>query len=121
MAAYEVTQPRPDVIRVAFLSDWEARQHSEKMFREVLARLDGAETEVTLLIVAGPHRPVYEDKALQPARAILYHDNVKKMIIVADQASLAVAHMNATRAERGMPPIPMFAFSSEGEALAELL
>ncbi len=121
MASYEVSQPRADVIRVAFLEGWDPQRDSEPMFREALALLDNAETEATFLIVAGPYRPVYEDKALQPARGILYHDNIKKMVIVAEQADLAVAHMNATRAERGMPPIPMFAFKSEGEALAELL
>ncbi|GEM_PF-6617457 len=120
MAGYEVTKPRPDVVRVAFLDNWDADTESAQMFRDVLAKLDEAEDEVTLLIVAGKNRPVYEAMALQPARAILYHDNLKKMIVVADEAELAVAHMNATRAERGMPPIPMFAFASEGEALSEL-
>jgi hypothetical protein len=120
MAAYEVSQPRADLVRVAFLKDWNAAKDSEAMFRDVLAVLDDLETEVTLMIVAGEHRPVYENKALQPARGILYHDNIGKMIIVADAAKLAVAHMNATRAERGMPPIPMFAFENEGAALAEL-
>ena len=121
MAGYEVSQPRPDVVRVAFLEAWDAKRDSEPMFREVLARLDAAQVPVTLLVVAGVHRPIYEDKALQPARGILYHDSIKKMVIVAEQAELAVAHMNATRAERGMPPIPMFAFKSEGDALAELI
>ncbi|MBN1963669.1 MAG: hypothetical protein JW910_03415 [Anaerolineae bacterium] len=120
MASYEVTQPREDVVRVAFSADWNAATDSEPMFREVLTLLDDAETEVTLLIVAGENRPSYADTALQPARGILYHDNIKKMIVVADQSEMAVAHMNATRAERGLPPIPMFAFASEGDALAEL-
>ncbi len=120
MAAYEVTRPRPDVVRVAFLADWNAQRDSEPMFREVLAMLDDVDREVTLLIVAGEHRPVYEEKALQPARGILYHDNIKKIIVVAKNAELAVAHMGASRGERGLAPIPMFAFASEGEALAEL-
>ncbi|NPV67553.1 MAG: hypothetical protein HPY64_10445 [Anaerolineae bacterium] len=120
MAAYEVTRPRPDVVRVAFLPGWDAERDSEPMFREVLAKLDEADQEVTLLIVAGEFRPVYEEKALQPARGILYHDNIKKIIVVAKHADLAVAHMGASRGERGLSPIPMFAFASEGEALAEL-
>ncbi|GAB4573676.1 MAG: hypothetical protein Kow0077_16820 [Anaerolineae bacterium] len=120
MAAYEVSQPRPDVVRVAFLEDWDPARDSESMFREVLQKLDDAEQEVVLLIVAGEHRPVYEEKALQPARGVLLHDNIKKIIIVAKDAQLAVAHMGATRGERGMPPVPMFAFDSEGAALAEL-
>lgn len=120
MAAYTVTQPRPDVVRVAFLEDWDADRDSEAMFREALALLDGAETEVTFLIVAGENRPVYEDNALQPARGILYHDNIKKIIIVAENAQYAVSHMGMSRGERGMPSVPMFSFDSEGDALAEL-
>lgn len=120
MPAYEVSQPRSDVLRVDFSGDWDADRDSEAMFRELLTKLDDVETEVTLLIVAGENRPMYEDTALQPARGILYHDNIKKMIIVARDAKLAVAHMNATRAERGMAPVPMFAFDTEGEALSEL-
>lgn len=120
MAAYEVSQPRPDVVRVAFKAGWEASKDSEGMFREVLDLLDAQEQEVTLLIVAGEYRPVYEQQALQPARGILYHDNINKIVIVAKDAALAVAHMGASRGERGMAPIPMFAFDSEGDALAQL-
>ncbi len=120
MATYEVTQPRGDIVRVAFLAGWDARRDSEGMFRELLALLDAQEKPVVLLIVAGEHRPVYESKALQPARGILYHDNIKKIIVVARDAQLAVAHMGASRGERGANPIPMFAFDSEGDALAEL-
>jgi len=120
MVAYEVTQPRPDVVRVAFLADWNASRDSEAMFREVLAVLDDVDREVTLLVVAGEHRPIYEQKALQPARGILYHDNLNRIIIVAKDAELAVAHMGASRGERGLPPIPMFAFDTEEEALAKL-
>lgn len=120
MAGYQVTQLRPDVIRVEFLEDWDAARDSTSMFRELLARLDEVENEVTVLVVAGNHRPSYEDKALQPARGVLYHDNLRRMVVVANEAQLAVAHMNATRAERGLPPIPMFAFETEAEALAEL-
>lgn len=120
MAAYDVSQPREDVVRVAFLDEWNAEVHSEAMFRDVLAVLDDVETEVTLLIVANESRPMYADQALMPARGILYHDNINKIIIVANGAQQAVAHMGASRGERGMPRIPMFAFDSEGEALAEL-
>lgn len=120
MAAYEVSQPRPDVVRVALLDGWDADKDSEGMFREALALLDDQEQEVTLLIVAGEYRPVYEQQALQPARGILYHDNISKIVIVANDAELAVAHMGAKRGERGMSPIPMFAFTSEGEALSQL-
>ena len=120
MATYDRSQPREDIVRVAFLPDWDAARDSESMFRDVLSVLDGLEGPVTLLIVAGEFRPVYEDRALTPARGILYHDNVEKVVIVAQNAELAVAHMGASRGERGMAPIPMFAFNSEGEALAEL-
>ncbi len=120
MATYEVTRPRPDIVRIAFLEGWDAARDSEAMFREALAALDNVEIEATLLIVAGQNRPIYENKALQPARGILYHDNVRKIIIVAEDAQLAVTHMGAHRGERGLPPIPMFAFASEGDALAEL-
>jgi len=120
MATYEVTQPRADIQRVAFLAGWDSQRDSEGMFRELLARLDDQEQPVALLIVAGEHRPVYESKALQPARGILYHDNIKKIIVVARDAHLAVTHMGASRGERGAAPIPMFAFDSEGAALAEL-
>jgi hypothetical protein len=120
MAAYEVSQPRPDLVRVAFLPGWDARRESEAMFRAVLAMLDDVEQPVTLLIVAGDYRPVYEEKALQPARGILMHDSIKKVIIVAKDAELAVAHMGVSRGERGRAPVPMFAFDSEGAALAEL-
>ena len=107
MATYEVSQPREDIVRVAFLPEWDAARDSEPMFREVLAMLDDQERAVTLLIVAGEFRPVYEAKALSPARGILYHDNIKKIVIVAQDARLAVAHMGASRGERGMAPIPM--------------
>lgn len=120
MAAYEVSQPRSDVVRVAFLEGWNASEDSEGMFREVLSVLDDLEQEVTLLIVAGQFRPVYDEQALQPARGILYHDNIEKIIIVAEDAELAVAHMGSHRGERGMSPIPMFAFASEGDALSQL-
>ncbi|MFC1960587.1 hypothetical protein ACFLYO_07745 [Chloroflexota bacterium] len=120
MAAYEVSQPRPDVVRVAFHADWDSTSNSEAMFRDVLAALDDVETEVTFLIVAGDNRPAYESKALQPARGILYHDNIKKIIIVAKDAQHAVAHMGTSRGERGMPRVPIFAFETEGDALAEL-
>jgi hypothetical protein len=120
MASYEVSQPREDIVRVAFLPGWDAAHDSEPMFREALSVLDDLEKSVTLLIVAGDFRPIYEDKALSPARGILYHDNIQKIVIVAQDAGLAVAHMGASRGERGMVPIPMFAFNTEGEALAEL-
>lgn len=120
MSAYEITRPKPDLIRMAFGEAWDARAHSEAMFRALLAALDDSETEVTLLIVAGPHRPIYENRALQPARAILHHDNLKRMVVVSPDAQQAVTHMGATRAEHGAPPIPMLAFDSEAAALAAL-
>lgn len=120
MANYQVTHPRDDVVRVAFLDGWNPETDSAPMFQELLEMVEHVEQPVILLIIAGKHRPLYDDAALQPARGVLYHDNLKKIIVVAEDAELAVAHMGASRGERGMGRVPMFAFENEGEALVEL-
>lgn len=118
MPAYTVTQPQPDVVRVAFPSGWDTEQESGPMFEDVLTLLDDSPVDVTLLIVAGDERPTYRN--ITAARGILLHDNLKQIIIVARDAQLAANHMGATRGERGMMPIPMLAFDSEDEALKHL-
>jgi hypothetical protein len=120
MPTYSITKPRPDVIRVAFPRGWNAQAESAAMFKDLVAVLDVAGDPVTLMIVAGRERPIYEPHALKDARGVLYHDNIKRMFIVAEDAQLAVNHMSATRAERGFPPLLMLAFDTEEEALKHL-
>ncbi len=116
MAQFNISQPRPDVVRVFFPKDWAANEESAVMFKDLLGTLDNLEDEVTLLIVAGDRRPVYVEEGIKAAREILYHDNIKKIIIVADDPQPGVTHMSAFRGERGYPPIPMFGCETEAEA-----
>ncbi len=116
MSNYEISKPKPDVIRVAFPPSWAAEDESAMMFKELLAAIDDSEDMVTLLIVTQGERPVYTPDGLGAARSILTHDNIKQMLVVATDAELAIAHMGARRGERGLVPIPMRAFTSEAEA-----
>lgn len=119
MSSYTMSQPKPDVIRVAFPREWDSEGESPQMFKEVLDALDDARQQMTLLIVAGDERPTYAG-GLSFARGILTHDRLKKMVVVAQNAQLAADHMSATRGERGLPPIPILAFEDEAEAIANL-
>jgi hypothetical protein len=120
MPKYQLSMPRPDVIRVVFPEEWDAAADSAAMFKDVLAALDDAGQMVTLLIVTQGERPVYSPEGIGAARSILTHDNIKRMIIVAHDAKLAISHMGARRGERGLPPIPMHAFEREEDALPYL-
>ena len=117
MANYRVTTPKADLIRVEFLAQWDPENESAAMFREVLNLLDATERPVNLLIVAGNQRPAYTPDGLGAARSILTHDKIKQMIVVANDAELAISHMGARRGERGLPPIAMRAFDREEDAL----
>ena len=86
----------------------------------LLAALDAAEQMVILLIITQGERPVYSPEGIGAARSILTHDKIKRMIIVAHDAELAISHMGARRGERGLPPIPMHAFEREEDALPYL-
>lgn len=119
MTSYTISQPKPDVIRVTFPAGWNSEAESPAMFKDVLAALDDRDQQTTLMIVAGDERPTYAG-GLSFARAILTHDRIKKMVIVAKNAQSAADHMSATRGERGLPPIPILAFGTEQEALANL-
>ncbi|MCB9455100.1 MAG: hypothetical protein H6671_03825 [Anaerolineaceae bacterium] len=119
MSSYTINQPRPDVIRVAFPQGWDSEGESPVMFKEVLEALDDAQQQITLLIVAGDERPTYAG-GLSFARAVLTHDRLKKMVVVAQNAQLAADHMSATRGERGLPPIPILAFEDESQAATNL-
>lgn len=116
MTQFNISRPRPDVVRVFFPEQWAAEKESAAMFNNLLGVLDALEDEVTLLIVAGGQRPVYVEEGIKAAREILYHDNIKKIIIVADDPQPGVTHMSAFRGERGYPPIPMFGCETEAEA-----
>jgi hypothetical protein len=120
MSKYDVSRPRPDVLRVVFPNGWDANTESADMFKEVLAALDDSEQMVTLLIVTQGERPVYSPEGIGAARSILTHDNIKQMIVVAHDAELAISHMGARRGERGLPPVPMRAFEREEDALPYL-
>ena len=120
MTSYSISRPKPDVIRVAFPNGWDATAESKAMFRDVLSELDDSDVNMTVMVVAGSARPEYAPDALSFARGVLTHDRLKKMVVVADDAQLAVNHMGVTRGERGLAPIPMLAFDSEAEALASL-
>ena len=115
MATYEISRPKLDVLRVVFLEGWNAASDSGAMFRDLLAALDNSDEQITLLIVAGDKRPIYDELSI--ARDILYHDRLKRIIMVAEGADQAVDHMGATRGEHGLPPIPMIAFEDESAAL----
>ncbi|NJL93255.1 MAG: hypothetical protein HC915_05755 [Anaerolineae bacterium] len=118
MANYTVSTPRPDVLRVVFEQGWDPETDSTPMFRDLLDTLEATDEMMTLLVVAGEHRPAYHDVAT--ARDVLYHDRLKGVAVVSTQAEMALRHMGATRGERGMPPIPMHAFENEDAALGVL-
>jgi hypothetical protein len=120
MSSFTISQPKPGVIRVAFPTGWDSENESAAMFKEILEALDDAEQQVTLMIVAGDERPTYATDGLSFARAVLTHDRLKKMVVVAQNAQLAADHMSATRGERGLPPIPILAFEDEAQAAENL-
>ena len=117
MSSYNLSYPKPGVIRVQFPKGWSADAESGEMFRELLRALDDAKTPVTLIIVAGKERPVYSNSGLRAAQDILMHENIRKMLVVADNPKPAVTHMAGLRGERGLPAIPILGFTSETEAL----
>lgn len=116
MVAYSITQPRPDIVRVFFPPDWDAKAESAPMFRELLTVLNAVGDPVKLVIVAGDLRPIYSTEGIRPARDILLHDNIETVIIVADDPKPGVAHMSAFRGERGFPPVNIVGCTSEAEA-----
>ncbi len=116
---FQITRPEWDILRVELVNGWNAETESSEMFQTLLAELDNSLESVTLLIVAGEKRPAYTD--LQAAWAILLHDELKKIVVVAKDAQHAINHMGAARAERGLPPIPIAAYDTETEALAALV
>ncbi|NDJ84277.1 MAG: hypothetical protein GYB66_00185 [Chloroflexi bacterium] len=120
MPAFEISQPEPDLVRVFFPASWDATAESEAMFKSLLETLNDQDNPVTLMVVAGGERPEYSTGGLHAARDILFHDNIARMVIVADDPSPAVSHMSAFRGERGLPPIPMIGASTEEEARQQL-
>lgn len=115
MAAFSITHPQPNVIRVSFPTDWDASAESEPMFKELLTALDAVDDPVYLVIVAGDLRPVYTSDGIRSARDILLHDNIETIIIVADDPKPGVAHMSAFRGERGFPPVSIVGCTTEAE------
>ncbi|MBZ0310691.1 MAG: hypothetical protein K8I82_31830 [Anaerolineae bacterium] len=118
MATYTITRPQSDVLRVEFPKDWDAEKESGDMFHMVLEELDKSIESVTLLIVAGQKRPVYTE--LSAARAVLTHDDLKQIIVVAPGAQQAINHMGIWRAEHGLHTIHLAAFDTEEAALNHL-
>lgn len=116
MAKFELTQPKSNVIKIKFPKKWKADAESEGMFRAVLDKLNAAEDEVTLVVVAGNSRPVYAGDGIRMAHDILHHDNIGKMIIIADDPTPATTHMAAVRGERGMSPLRIIGCTTEEEA-----
>lgn len=120
MAHFEISTPQSNLVRIAFKDGWDAAADSAEMFKNLVATLDNCEDDVTLMIVAGNFRPSYKNDARGPAHDVLYHERIRRIIVVAAGASYAVTHMGATRGQRGLTPIPMLAFESEDEARAHL-
>jgi hypothetical protein len=120
MAGFEISQPRPDVVRVEFNDAWDADQESEAMFAAVVAALSEKDDPVTVLVVAGKDRPVYTRDGVKAARDVLLHDNLGKMVIVADNPDPAVTHMTHFRSERGMPRLQIVGGTSEDDISGEL-
>lgn len=118
MVTYTITRPQSDVIRIELPTDWDAEKESGELFHEVLEELDKSIESITLLIVAGEQRPVYTE--LSAARAILTHDDLKQIIVVAPGAQQAINHMGTWRAEHGLHTIHLVAFDTEAEALSHL-
>lgn len=118
MADFKITRPESDLLRVQFPDGWDAKAESGEMFRTILTELDDSDTPLTLFIVAGDERPIYDE--LSVARAILTHDRLKQIIVVAEDSEAAINHMGATRGERGLPPIGMYAFDNEEDALKKV-
>jgi hypothetical protein len=116
MAKFELTRPKSTVIKVKFPDQWKADAESEGMFRAVLDELNAAEDEVTLIVVAGKSRPVYAGEGLRIAHDVLHHDNIGKMIVVADDPTPATTHMAAVRGERGLSPLSIIGCKTEAEA-----
>lgn len=116
MAGYSITQPQPTLVRVEFNDAWDAEQESEAMFQAVAALLGQQDDPVTVMVVAGEDRPVYTRDGVKFARDVLLHDNLGKMIIVADYPDPAITHMTTFRSERGMPRVPIVGVNSEAEA-----
>jgi hypothetical protein len=116
MGDYEISYPQPDIVRVAFPENWDAETESTDMFRDLFEAINDSEEDVTLLVVADQERPSYEGDALRLARNVLTHENIKQMVVVAEEASNAVNHMGATRGQFGLPPIPIYACATEDEA-----
>lgn len=115
---FKISRLYEDIIRVEFGNDWDADHDSGEMFSRLLEELDNSIEMVTLLIVAGDNRPTYGD--MRSAWAILLHDELKQIVVVASHAHQAIKHMGAARGERGLPPLPMFACETEKEALEKL-
>lgn len=115
MAGYTVTQPTSTVIRVEFTDEWNAEAQSEAMFAVVVEQLSQQDDPVTVVVVAGEDRPVYTQDGIKHAQDVLLHDNLGKMVIVADNPAPAVTHMTTFRAERGMPLVPIVGATSEDE------
>lgn len=116
MAKFELTRPNPTVIKVKFPDKWKADAESEGMFRAVLDELNAAKDEVTLVVIAGKSRPVYDGEGIRMAHDILHHDNIGKMIVVADDPTPATTHMAAVRGERALSPLKIIGCKTEAEA-----
>lgn len=119
MSSYDISFPKPTMIRVQFPNGWNAEVESGKMFQELLRVLDEAKMPVTLVVVAGKARPVYSSGGLVAAQNILMHENIRKMLVIADNPKPAVTHMAGLRGERGLPAIPIIGFTNETEALQQ--
>lgn len=120
MAGFSISQPRPNVLRVNFAEGFNADDESDAMFKALAEELDRLDDAVNLLVIAGESRPVYTRFGIESARDVLMHDNVKKMLIVADNPAPAVTHMSTFRTERGMHLVPIVGFDNEDEALRNL-
>lgn len=115
MAKYSVSQPSASVVRVDFAGEWDAEHDSEALFSAIVEQLAAQDDAVTVVIVAGPNRPVYTKDGIKHARDVLLHDNLAKLVIVADDPTPAVTHMGTFRTERGMPRMPIIGVTSVDE------
>lgn len=115
---FKISRPQWDVIRVDFSTDWDAERDSSAMFSSLVEALDASIETVSLLMLAGEEQHLSLEAP--SARAVLVHDELKQILVVAKDAQSLINHMKMARGTRQLRPIPIMAFDTEAKALAQL-